>query len=83
MPDNQQADSIPEFIVEDRVDAVFSQLDSFAVRLERDPTVLGPSYVHEKLKQCRDHSIAVETLLVEFYDVERKVKNMLAARKEA
>lgn len=78
-----QQDTIPEFISNETVEELFESLDGLSVRLEKDPTVLGPSYVHVKLKECRDHSIKVEGLLVQFYDVERRVKNLLAGLKEA
>ena len=74
---------VPEFITETQADRVFRFLDGVSVRLEKDPTVMGPSYVHGKLKECRDFSIEVENLLVTYYDVERRVKNMLAGHKES
>jgi len=74
---------VPDFITNERAEEVFGLLDEFYVRLEKDPTVMGPSYVHEKLKECRDYSIEIEELLIEFYDVQRRVKNMLTAHKRA
>lgn len=76
-------DEVPDYIVESQVDRVFRFLDSVGVRLEKDPTVMGPSYVHEKLKECRDYSLEIEGLLVRFYDVERKIKNSLSGYKES
>tara|TARA_B100000745_G_scaffold273464_1_gene201875 strand:+ start:848 stop:1804 length:957 start_codon:yes stop_codon:yes gene_type:complete len=83
-PDPLEIDfgEVPLLLTEAQVDEVFSQLDQYSVSLEEDPTVLGASYIHEKLKQCRDYSIAIESLLIQYYDIERKVKNRAKALEE-
>jgi len=81
-PNPSEPIEVPEFITETQADRVFRYLDGVSVRIEKDPTVMGPSYVHEKLKECRDFSIEVENLLVTYFDIERKVKNLLAGQKE-
>jgi hypothetical protein len=75
------ADTKVVFISEEKAEAVFTALGKMVVQLDKDPTVQGPSYVHGKLKECRDHSNAVEQYLIEYYDVERRIKNSLNARK--
>ena len=72
-----------EFITEEQSDAVFAALSQLHVRLEEDPTVRGSSYVHESLKRCRDYSIQVEELLVQYYNVERRAKTAVSAAKQA
>jgi len=74
---------VPDFILNEQVETVFKKLDTMTVRLEKDPTVMGPSYVHAKLKECRDFSNDIEQMMVTFLDIERKVKNMLATEKES
>lgn len=68
-------------ITEVYVTEVYAKMDTFVVRLEKDPTVMGPSYVHSKLKECRDHSNSVEKFLIQFYDMERKLRNSLSGAK--
>lgn len=73
--------TIPVFLTEEEAVKVFHDLESYMVRLEKDPTVMGPSYVHDKLKACRDYSNKVETLLITYYDKDRRIRNMLGSKK--
>ena len=81
-PPIQMIESIPNYIEEDRVLDLLSKLEMIVISLHEDPTLLGPAYIHEKLYECRQASNEVETLLLQYYSVERRVKNNLAALQE-
>ena len=70
-----------DIVTEAEADQVFKQIEAYTIRLEKDPTVMGPSYVHDKLRECRDFSNEVETLLITYYDKERRVKNAYSAKR--
>lgn len=73
---------VPSFVTEEDIKKIVIFLDGILIRLEQDPTVLGPSYVISKLKECRDYSNAIEKFLVKYYDTERRIKILLSGQKE-
>ena len=78
-----ESEVVPDYITAEMADSVTKQLEKISVRLEVDPTIHGASYIHSMLKECRDFSIEVETLLIKYYDIERRVKNRLRSQKES
>lgn len=67
---------------EDRVDAIFKEMDSYGIDLIPDPSSLGPQYFRDLIAQCRNHLNRVGLVLTEL-DRERLTVSSELRRKEA
>jgi len=52
-------------LTEDRVDAIFKEMDSYILELESDPASLGPQYFQNVIATCRNYLNAVGLVISE------------------
>ena len=52
-------------LTDDRIDQIFAEMQEYTLELEREPSMLGPSYFQEVIAQCRDYLNRVGRVLLE------------------
>lgn len=66
-----------------QVEQIFSEIGTYRIELESDPTILGPQYINRTIAQCRNYLNRVSSILLSLNRARRDLKKELTGEEAA